>query len=298
MEQLEQIIEIDKQKSISKAAKALYIGQSTLSGSLANLEEELGVGLFERTVSGVVPTEEGKKALLLAQQMLEAAQQLYNLGKENDELYGTVTLLVDLAYGAYLKDIVLTFRKKYPKAELDLRICTPQQMFSYLTDGTYHIALAMFTPEIKERIVRLKRYGVSSESFGFYPFRIFAGKHGKFANKDVITLDELLKEQVFLTSNAVWNVVFPQLPIGDNILTISDRDLLRQLLANDEGVALLPALFAKNVLRSEIDNMKMLEIQCEYNLPMTEALLLYPEKRILTLLEQNLITIVRDTLSD
>ena len=43
LEQLEHIIEIDKQKSISKTAKALYIGQSTLSGSLANLEAKVSV---------------------------------------------------------------------------------------------------------------------------------------------------------------------------------------------------------------------------------------------------------------
>ena len=82
LEQLKHIVEIDKQKSISKAAKALYIGQSTLSGSLTSLEEELGVCLFERTASGVMPTEEGKEALQLAKHMLDSAQQMHNIGKQ------------------------------------------------------------------------------------------------------------------------------------------------------------------------------------------------------------------------
>ena len=77
LEQLEHIIEIEKQKSISKAAKALYMGQSSLSCSLTSLEDELGVKLFERTTSGVVPTGEGQKALQLAHQMLDLKKQLF-----------------------------------------------------------------------------------------------------------------------------------------------------------------------------------------------------------------------------
>ena len=49
LEQLQQIIEIEKQQSISKAARALFMGQPSLSSSLNSLEGEIGVRLFERT---------------------------------------------------------------------------------------------------------------------------------------------------------------------------------------------------------------------------------------------------------
>ena len=52
MDQLKQfkcVIEIQKHASISKAAKALNIAQSTLSKYLSKLEEELGLELFDRT---------------------------------------------------------------------------------------------------------------------------------------------------------------------------------------------------------------------------------------------------------
>ena len=46
LEQLQYIIEIEKEKSISKAAKSLYIGQPALSASLSSLEKEIGVNIF------------------------------------------------------------------------------------------------------------------------------------------------------------------------------------------------------------------------------------------------------------
>ena len=76
LEQLHQMIEIEKQQSISKAAKALYMGQSTLSNALNRLEEEIGVRLFDRTPTGVVLTREGKDILQLAKQMLDCKSQL------------------------------------------------------------------------------------------------------------------------------------------------------------------------------------------------------------------------------
>lgn len=60
LEQLQQIIEIERQASISQAAKALYMAQPTLSNSLGKLEKEIGVKIFERTNEGVVPTTDGR----------------------------------------------------------------------------------------------------------------------------------------------------------------------------------------------------------------------------------------------
>ena len=45
---------------ISLAAKKLYVSAPALSIAIANLEKELGVQLFERTVNRIVLNEQGK----------------------------------------------------------------------------------------------------------------------------------------------------------------------------------------------------------------------------------------------
>ena len=48
LKQLEYIVEIAKEKNITKAAKKLYITQSALNQTLLKLEKEIGEPLFER----------------------------------------------------------------------------------------------------------------------------------------------------------------------------------------------------------------------------------------------------------
>lgn len=58
-EQILLALAIAREKSISKAAAALFISQPTASNMLKALESELGYRLFDRGNSGVIPTNEG-----------------------------------------------------------------------------------------------------------------------------------------------------------------------------------------------------------------------------------------------
>jgi len=296
LEQLEHIIEIEKQKSISKAAKALYMGQSSLSCSLTGLEDELGVKLFERTISGVVPTGEGQKALQLAHQMLDLKKQLFGLSEDETELQGTVTLLVGQAYGYYLKDIMLNFKQRHPKAELILQVGTPEQVVYSLLKGSNHVTLALLVDKYKEKILNMKNRNLCSVTFGEYPFWVFAKKDGKYAERTTITLDELQKEQILLNSGETWDLVFPNITVEKDFLVVQDRDLLRQLIVNEDGVALLPAMFAQKAIQPERDLITALKIESPRDIPEIEALLLYPDKKVLTRLEQSLVSVIKEVM--
>ena len=56
-------VEIAKTKSISKAAQALYTTQPNLSRAIKELEQTLGITIFERTSSGIITTPEGEEFL-------------------------------------------------------------------------------------------------------------------------------------------------------------------------------------------------------------------------------------------
>ncbi len=59
-EAIRYFLSVAKYGSISKAANVLKISQSALSQSMKNLEEHLGITLFNRNTRGVILTEEGK----------------------------------------------------------------------------------------------------------------------------------------------------------------------------------------------------------------------------------------------
>jgi DNA-binding transcriptional LysR family regulator len=60
LQKLKYFIEVARQRSFTKAAKALYISQPALSKQMRLLEEELGFSIFNRSVKGVELTERGK----------------------------------------------------------------------------------------------------------------------------------------------------------------------------------------------------------------------------------------------
>ena len=54
-------LEIEKAGSIRKAADNLYMGQPNLSRALSELEESIGIRIFERSSQGVRPTKDGQR---------------------------------------------------------------------------------------------------------------------------------------------------------------------------------------------------------------------------------------------
>ena len=62
---------IAEQKSMNKAAAQLFITQPTLSSTIKDLEEEIGIQLFVRSNRGVSITPQGEEFLGYARQMVE-----------------------------------------------------------------------------------------------------------------------------------------------------------------------------------------------------------------------------------
>ena len=57
IQHLRYALEVEKTGSISKAAENLYLNQPHLSKAIRDLEENIGITVFNRTSKGVVPTK-------------------------------------------------------------------------------------------------------------------------------------------------------------------------------------------------------------------------------------------------
>jgi len=71
LQQLRYAVAIADNKSMNKAAAKLFITQPSLSSTIRDLEEEIGIQLFLRSNRGIVITQEGEEFLGYARQMLE-----------------------------------------------------------------------------------------------------------------------------------------------------------------------------------------------------------------------------------
>ena len=69
--QLQQLISVAENDTLTAAAEQLYISHSTLSRSIRKIEEELGVTLFERKKNRILLNENGKIAVEEARKVLK-----------------------------------------------------------------------------------------------------------------------------------------------------------------------------------------------------------------------------------
>lgn len=73
---LKYAVEVEKAKSITKAAENLYMGQPNLSRAIRDLEEILNIRIFRRTSRGVIPTQQGEEFLSYAKNILNQVDEM------------------------------------------------------------------------------------------------------------------------------------------------------------------------------------------------------------------------------
>lgn len=82
---LKYALEVAKHKSISKASRELFMGQPNLSRAIKELEDDLGIIIFERNSKGITPTPDGEEFLQYAKRILsqiEEVEDIYKIGKK------------------------------------------------------------------------------------------------------------------------------------------------------------------------------------------------------------------------
>ncbi len=150
--------------SLTSAARALGVSQSTVSRHLARLEEEAGSPLLARE-SPVRLTDRGAALLAAVEPMIDAALAARAALEDTVELRGEVTLTsVGEVVRWLLTPGLATFYRTYPN--LRLRLLASNETTS-LAAGDADIALRLARPAKGELLGRK----VGSESFGFFASR-------------------------------------------------------------------------------------------------------------------------------
>ena len=133
--QLRYFKEVARQENISRAAETLHITQSALSKSIAKLEAEVGLQLFERQGNRIHLNHFGKIMLR------HADQALVNLKSglsEIRELAGLEAgpIRVGVSADVFIKHLVKDFLLKHPNVSMTCLLQSNEQMAASLEDGT------------------------------------------------------------------------------------------------------------------------------------------------------------------
>ncbi|MBB3332649.1 LysR family positive regulator for ilvC [Halomonas campaniensis] len=126
-----------------RASEACHVSPSTLSRSIRQLEETLGVALFERDNRHVALTRQGVTFQRYARETLEQWEQLrLSLMSEARRLTGEISVYCSVtASYSFLYELLSEFRAHHPGIELKLHTGDPAEAMSRVLAGDEDMAI-------------------------------------------------------------------------------------------------------------------------------------------------------------
>lgn len=121
---LKYVYEVYKEKSFSKAAKALYVSQPALSATVARLEKELSFHIFDRSKQPLELTRQGRVYIESIEEIIESENNMRRRIRElSDMSYGNL-VIGGQSYTSYfiMAEICGAFYKEYPNIGVKIDI--------------------------------------------------------------------------------------------------------------------------------------------------------------------------------
>ncbi len=141
--QLQYAVRLAQVRNFSQLAEELHISQPALSRHIQNLEQEVGVKLFDRTTSPLTLTPAGAYFIEEAKDLLYKEDQLLRtMDRFKSGEAGRLTIGVSPFRCMYLMpDIVKAVREKFPGVQVVLREAASAQLRKETAEGKYDFSI-------------------------------------------------------------------------------------------------------------------------------------------------------------
>lgn len=163
------VYEVYRSKSVSAAAKKLFISQPALSASIKKAEAELGATIFNRKTIPFTLTAEGKIYIESIEKIMKIETETLEKIHDVSEIKGGILNIVTSSYLAYfvIPKVCEIFAKKYPNVNINISTASTEALAGQLANDTADIifmptendAPGFFTVPLMEEniIVALRR---------------------------------------------------------------------------------------------------------------------------------------------
>lgn len=241
LRQLQYALAVAEELSFHRAAERCHVSQPSLSAQVAELEESLGVRLFERDRRRVLVSKAGEQLLGSLRRALVSADDLALAARQNvDPLNGTLSLGVIPTVSPYfLPPVTRALRARFPHLKLQWTEDKTATLAKSLADGRLDAAVVALEAELGpvEHELIAKDHFLLAAAPG-HPLLAASAplSRRELAGTDVLLLDEghCLREQAleFCSRARARELEF----------RATSLPTLLQMVAGGAGVTLLPEL--------------------------------------------------------
>ena len=254
---LKYLVALADHRHFGKAAAACFVSQPTLSTQIRKLEDELGLPLVERAPRKVMLTPAGVEAAARARTIVAEVEQMKEAARRSrDPEAGTVRLGIFPTLGPYLlPHVIPNIRERFPQLELLLVEEKSDELLTRLREGKLDAALLALPLDDDQ---------LHAEFLFEEPFLLAVSQQHPLARRQHLYVQELSSQKLLLLEDGHC--------LRDQALAVcrlfganeksefraTSLETLRQMVAADVGITLLPTLSVKPpVPRS--DNIRLLD---------------------------------------
>jgi len=226
--------------NLTEAARALHTSQPGVSRQIRELEEELGVEIFQRHGKRFLGlTGPGARIVQSVERALEAIEGIQLLGRELSAAdSGELSVGATHTQARYtLPEVVRTFRQRYPRVRLSLHQGSPEQLAAGLTRGELDVAIATESLADQPHLLALPAYS--------WHHGVVIPEDHPLAEVPSLTLEALSRLPLItydrqFTGRPQIDAAFAQrnLPM-DVVLTALDADVVKTYVALGIGVGIV-----------------------------------------------------------
>lgn len=149
---LRYFLTVVREESITKASEVLHITQPTLSRQLAQMEDEIGVKLFNRGTRKITLTDEGILLRRRAEEILSLVDKTeQELLEQEEQIEGKITIgCGEIQAVQILPQIFSSFSEKYPNVTFDIFTATADLVKEQMDKGLIDVGLLLEPIDIEK----------------------------------------------------------------------------------------------------------------------------------------------------
>ncbi len=189
LKHLRAVARIAELGTVMVAAEKLNLSSSAISITLKQVEEGLGIKLFERTEHGFKTTQAGQEVVLAEAQISAILGELTEVTEAmRGGVKGRVTLGVVSTAKYFAPFMLRAFEKLHPGVDINLKVGNREEILARLSDFTLDMALIGRPPQDID---------VQQEEIGSHPHVVIAAPDHPLARKRHVAASSL-SDEVFL----------------------------------------------------------------------------------------------------